>query len=235
MATDLACKWVQSTVAGFLEMSRSRYPEAAGQLATRTRCSGSHKPCDPRLAASQTNAGVGYILLHRMTEADAILNEAEQTWMQILDSIDSLDVPVVSISSSFHFRLASKNLQGFAQARRRRYARLCEASLAIARFNRLFTTANPLPSEAVEHRSTSLRTLLSDVLGPHSPEVRLLSSTAELPHNEADELLYGEKVGAVRASSPDDVRCPFGRVPEFGNLGRAHGVAQPQNRDAWWR
>ena len=195
MATDLACKWVQSTVAGFLEMSRSRYPEAAGHWLRALDVLDRSRPRDPRLAASQTNAGAGYILLHRMTEADAILNEAEQTWMQILDSIDSLDVPVVSISSSFHFRLASKNLQGFVQARRGRYARLCEASLAIARFNRLFTTANPLPSEAVEHRSTSLRTLLSDVLGPHSPEVRLLSSTAESPHNEADELLYGEKVG----------------------------------------
>ena len=173
MATDLACKWVQSTVAGFLEMSRSRYPEAAGHWLRALDVLDRSRPRDPRLAASQTNAGVGYILLHRMTEADAILNEAEQTWMQILDSIDLLDVPVVSISSSFHFRLASKNLQGFVQARRGRYARLCEASLAIARFNRLFTTANPLPSEAVEHRSTSLRTLLSDVLGPHSPEVRL--------------------------------------------------------------
>ena len=195
MATDLACRWVQSTVAGFRQMSRSRYPEAAGNWLRALDVLERTKTCDPRLAASQTNAGAGYILLHRMSEADAMLSEAEQTWMHVLDSIASLDVPLVSISSSFHFRLASKNLQGFAQARRRRYVRLCEASLAIARFNRLFTTANPLATEAVEHRSTSLRTFLSDVLGPLSPEVRLLSSTAESPHKEVLESLYGEKAG----------------------------------------
>ena len=64
-------------------------PGCGRSLATRTRCSGSLPPRDPSLAASQTNAGAGYILLHRMTEADAILNEAEQTWIQVLDSIAS--------------------------------------------------------------------------------------------------------------------------------------------------
>lgn len=189
--------WVRSTIAGFGELSRSQHVEAAGHwLRARDLAEGS-PPSDAIHAASQTNAGVALVMLHRLAEADAVLSEAEQTWKDALAAVATLDVPVGGTSSSFHFRLASQSLESletFAEARRRRYAEMCETSLAIARFNRLFANPEHLADSDVEQRSMSLKGVLTETFGPRAPDVRLLAGGGALLRSPAGEELYAEKV-----------------------------------------
>jgi hypothetical protein len=179
--------WAATTTAGFRAMGASRHREAAHAwllaVEATTALSG-----DPRYAAGQTNIGVAYALLGLANEAEAAFNTAESSWTQVLDRLPELDVPVVGTSSSFHFRLASENLASFAEARRRRYARLCDACLAITRFNALFADrAAPQPKAALAAAARTLAPLLSDVLGSRSPEMSLLTEGASAS-------AYAEKV-----------------------------------------
>ncbi|HEX2840445.1 hypothetical protein [Hyphomicrobium sp.] len=95
------------------------------------------------------------------------------------ERIPTLDVPLVGTSSSFHFRLASGNVTSFTEARRKRYARLCDAALAITRFNRLFTRDERPSSAAIEAARQALASVLADVLGAGAPEIRLLAWAAD--------------------------------------------------------
>jgi hypothetical protein len=179
--------WAATTNAGFRAMGASRHRDAAHAwllaVEATTAFSG-----DPRYAAAQTNSGVAYALLGLANDAGAAFNTAESSWTQVLDRLPTLDVPVVGTSSSFHFRLASENLASFAEARRRRYARLCDACLAITRFNALFADRSaPPPKAALAAAACTLAPLLSDVLGAHSPEMSLLTEGASA-------LAYAEKV-----------------------------------------
>lgn len=188
--------WTNRTIAGFHAMSVSRREEAARcwvSVAEALRPAG---PSDPRYAACQSNAGVGHILLFQQAEAEAALGEAERSWMLVLSNVGILDVPVVGTSSSFHFRLASQNLPAFTEARRRRYAKLCEAALGMTRFNSLCARAMASAQDDVEAARRSLKILLSDILGPGAPELRLLADAPASVGGESSP--YAEKISAFR-------------------------------------
>jgi hypothetical protein len=198
MDVDSTPKWALCTIEGFRQLSRSRYQEAAENWILSLDMLVRSATCDARLASSQTNSGVGYVMLQRMSEADSILNKAEESWERVRAAVASLEIPVVSTSSSFHFRLATKNLQTFADARRQRYARLCEASLVITRFNRFLAEANLDLNGDMESCANLLKASLAEILGARSPEVRLLSnvsgSFATRSNLLADLLAYAEKI-----------------------------------------
>jgi hypothetical protein len=189
--TDTTSGWLEATIAGFRAMSASRHAAAARHWLAANDALHAATPHDPRRAASQANAGVAYILFARMDDADASLADAEQRWMRLLSHLASWDAPLRGQSSSFHFSLASRNLQAFQDAQRRRLARQCEAALAITRFNRLAAGNRPAADDAIV---PALASLLSDVLGPNSPEVRLLRASEASP--------YADKVAAHENRHP---------------------------------
>jgi hypothetical protein len=162
---------------------------------------------NPLRAASQNNAGAAYVLLRQTLDAEAALADAERCWMQLLGAIATADIPISGRSSAFHFSLASQNIDAFQNAHRRRYSRLCEAGLAITRFNRLLASAEPSASAAVV---PALASQLADLLGPQSPEVRLLLATPALsPETGAADSHYADKIAAFASRrapmpSPDD-------------------------------
>jgi hypothetical protein len=166
--------WAGATIAGFRAMSACQWRDAAqAWLNSLEMQNGS--PEDPRRAAAQTNGASAYALLGLARDAERTFQIATQSWMRLLARLPDLDVPIVGTSSSFHFRLASQSLASFAEARRRRYAQLCESCLGITRFNALFADRSEPPAHAGLAAATrSLVLLLSDTLGRRSPEVRVL-------------------------------------------------------------
>lgn len=190
--------WVDATTAGFRAMGSSHYREAAGHWLAARDALPDADPDDPRRAAGETNAGVALALLGEPGEADAALAAAERSWMRLLGRAGtSPDIPVKAGSSSFHFRLASENLAVFQDLHRMRIQRQCEAALAITRFNRLVASAGPARENAIV---STLASLLSDILGARSPEVRLLSA-GPLPASETRtaDSPYADKVAALDA------------------------------------
>jgi hypothetical protein len=183
-------EWCDETIAGFGAMGASRYADAAAHWLVARDEFRSVAANDALAAAAETNAGVAYLLLGRTREGDAALGAAERAWQRYLDGVATSDVALSGSSSSFHLRLASRNTGAFQNAVRRRIARQCEAGLAMARFNRLLVGRTPEVSDAHEVAS-----LLSDVLGPRSPEVRLL-------HASSHDSLYAEKAAEL-AARPD--------------------------------
>lgn len=189
--------WVQATTAGFRALGASDAAKAAGHwLAARDALIEAAAE-DPRRAAGQTNAGAGFLLLGKRDNAERTLADAERRWMHLLAATTTGDVPVSGRSSAFHFRLASTNLAAFQNAQRLRLSRLCEAGLAIARFNRLLASDGASASAAV---APAVASQLTDLLGPRAPEVRLLlwtpGSASETP---AAHTIYAEKVSALGA------------------------------------
>ena len=189
--------WVQATIAGFRAMAASDAAKVAGHwLAARDALIEAAAE-DPRRAAGQTNAGAGYVLLRRRDDAERTLADAERRWMHLLAATTTGDVPVSGRSSAFHFRLASTNLAAFQNAQRLRLSRLCEAGLAITRFNRLLASDGTSASAAV---APAVASQLTDLLGPRAPEVRLLLSTpgpaSEVPDAHA---IYADKVATLDA------------------------------------
>lgn len=174
---DAVQAWVEATLAGFRALSASRHGEAASHWLAAYDILRPMAQTDPRVAASQTNAGAARLLLRQGEAAETLLVEAELSWMRILAGIAAWDVPITGHSSSFHFTLASRNLQAFRNAQRRRYTRQCEAALAITRFNLLLAGATPGACTSI---APVLAAQLSDILGPRAPEVRLLRA-AEHP------------------------------------------------------
>lgn len=189
--------WLEATIAGFGSMAASDTANAASHWLTARGALQVAAHNDPRRAASQTNAGAAHVLLRQSCDADAMLADAERLWTQLLGFTASADVSVPGRSSAFHFRLASTNLEAFQNVQRRRLARLCEAGLTITRFNRLLASAGPSACGAV---AASVASQLADFLGPHTPEVHLLS-TALQPSSEtsAADSIYADKVAALEA------------------------------------
>jgi hypothetical protein len=190
--------WRDETIAGFGAMGASRYADAAAYWLSARNGLRAFAANDAFVAAVETNIGVAHLLLQRLREADEAFGEAERAWQRCLDAAATSDVELAGSSSSFHLRLASRNTGAFQNAVRRRIARQCEAGLAMARFNRLHVGGTPATSDAHEVAS-----LLSDVLGPRSPEVRLL-------HASSGDSLYAEKAAEL-ASRPDLMSAADGR------------------------
>lgn len=182
--------WRNETIAGFGAMGASRYADAAAHWLAARIVLRSLTASNAFAAAAETNAGVAYLLLGHASEAEETLGAAERAWQCCLDGVATSDVELSGSSSSFHLSLASRNTGAFQNAVRRRIARQCEAGLAIARFNRLLVAGTPAASDT--HNAASL---LSDVLGPHSPEVRLLQASS------CDSLYAGKE--AELTSRPD--------------------------------
>lgn len=194
--TDETRDWPDATIAGFHAMGASRYAEAAKHWLAAREALASAPMHDPRRAASEANAGVAYILLRQQREAEAALADAARIWTDLLNTVEAADVTLAGRSSSFHFRLASQNLQAFQDAERRRHARQCDAGLAITHFNRLIASMGP---EAGEATMPALHTLLADIFGPRSPEVRLLApDAADTPYADKAEAL------ALRVAAPGE-------------------------------
>lgn len=190
--------WEAETIAGFQAIGASRIQEAAGHWIRAADLLAVESPPDPRSGTARSNAGVAHLLLGQRRAADQAFQAAEQFWIDLAEGIPTLDVPLVGTSSSFHFRLASGNVTSFTEARRKRYARLCDAALAITRFNRLFTRTD-LPSRAeIETGRQALASLLADALGAQAPEIRLLTSTADDDWAPA----YAEKIADFKARRP---------------------------------
>lgn len=191
--------WRDETIAGFGAMGASRYADAAAHWLSARYGLRSFAANDALVVAAETNTGVAYLLLRRASEADEALGEAERAWQRCLDGVATWDVELSGSSSSFHLGLASRNTGAFQNAVRRRIARQCEAGLAMARFNRLLVGGAPAASDA--HKVASL---LSDVLGPRTPEVRLL-------HASSCDSLYAEKAAEL-ASRPDFISAADDRL-----------------------
>lgn len=196
--------WVSATLAGFRAMGASDTARA-GRHWLAARDALSHPTSnDPLHAAGQTNAGAAHILLRQAGDAEATLADAERRWMQLLGSIATADVPIFGRSSAFHFSLASQNIEAFRNAQRRRLSRLCEAGLALTRFNRLLASATASASMAVV---PALAERLSDLLGPRSPEVRLLLETPEADSHYSDKIAAFEpRSAAAMGPATDDWR-----------------------------
>lgn len=173
--------WCDETIAGFSAMGASRSADAAAHWLSARNGLRSFVANEALVAAAETNTGVAYLLLRRAGEAHEALGKADRAWQRCLDGIATADVELFGSSSSFHLSLASRNTGAFQNALRRRIARQCEAGLAITRFNRLLIGGTPAASDAHE-----IASLLADVLGPRSPEVRLL-------HASSCDSLYAEK------------------------------------------
>lgn len=197
--THTGCEWADETIAGYRALGSSRPAEAAGHWLSAAALLSSAAPDDPRCAAANTNTGVAHVLLGQMRKAEILLAGAELGWAAYARYIETADVPLAGRSSSFHFRLASRNLATFQSIERRRLARHCQAGLAITRFNRLLVGAGAAASAAA---IPALASLLSDVLGPRALEVRLLAASSQPPHNRTDptDSLYAEKAAELSVS-----------------------------------
>lgn len=184
--------WVDATIAGFRAMGASRHADAAVHWLGAHTALASAAPHDPWLATSQTNAGAAHLLLRQQHEADMAFAEAERSWIRLLDDVATADVALPGRSSSFHFRLASRNLEAFQDVERARHAQQCEAGLAITRFNRALAGARQVPCD-----THSLIPLLSDALGARAADLRLLGAVG--PTSESDDTPYADKAEELTA------------------------------------
>jgi hypothetical protein len=194
MSADRTQNWATSTLRGFAEMSRARSEEAARfWLRAAAMLRGANND-DPLLAASLSNVGIAHLILQEQHDADRVFREAEEGWLRVMASITTLDVPMTGASSSFHFRLAAKAPDTLIDARRQRFLRLAEAAFAITRFNHFFTDIRNSTSSVVAQRADELKAILCDAVGPHSSEVRLLSTAAGQTDTASLFSIYGDKV-----------------------------------------
>lgn len=191
-------KWAEATVSGFDAMAQAQRSQAARHLLHARDALGETDAADARSAAAHSNAGAGLILHSRMRDASRALDAAEQSWLDVAGALRTAEIPLSGRSSSFHFRLAAQNLAAFEAARRRRYEQLCEAGLAITRFNRLFASTTTPRETAILDACTALTALLADTFGAQSPEARLLSQYGGgLVTSSDDPSPYSDKLAEV--------------------------------------
>lgn len=188
--------WANLTIAGFRALGASRQENAAFHwLAARDALVGCD-PLDPRRLASETNAGLAHAFIGQSHEADDALTCAESGWMHLLNDVTTADIPVRVGSSAFQFKLASENIEAFRDLHRTRASELCEAALAMTRFNRLVLTTDIGPGDAL---IAPLSALLRTALGAHAHEVSLLQAEASTA-DERDALSsYAEKAAQLEA------------------------------------
>lgn len=194
--SEINPEWAALMADGFGALARGMRDEAADcwQRAFDTLAPDSEG--DARLAVGHSNVGAGHLLLGRTRDADAAFARAEQTWLKTIAALPTLDFPVVGLSSAFHFRLASRNLPAFQEVRRKRYAELCEACLALTRFHRLLANARSRAPRVIEDSARALTDLLSRSFGPRCADVRLLESRFGAATIDEDACLspYADKV-----------------------------------------
>ncbi len=201
-ASNAQKSWVESTVRGFEELSLRRNAAAARLWLEADAALPEEVAFDPLRAASRSNAAAAHLLLGARHEADRCFGAAERSWQAVIVGIETLDVPMTGASSSFHFRLAAQTAGAFVAARRARYRRLAEAALAITRFNRgVLGARNPAAIRAAG-RSHALRLVLSETLGPASPEVRLLAIFPGSIESASVAAIFREKSDAIAARVP---------------------------------
>lgn len=203
--------WKNETMAGFEAMARGCYAEAAQRWSVALNFVIEAELADPRRAAALSNVGAGRILAGQGTAAIEILDQSAQAWRRVTAGIETVDVPMTGTSSAFHFRLASRHLAAFQNARRSRLSELCAASLAITQFNR--ACAQPSKNAEIAQAAGALADVLSRCLGPHAPEVRMLQPSCEVGTSEASNgnAPYADKFAALTAR-----RCE--RADVFGTL-----------------
>lgn len=199
--TETTRLWAAAMIAGFRAMGAAQYAEAARHWLSARTALGDVSAGDPRKAATETNAGVAHALLGDAAEASAALANAEQRWMTLLGRVQSADVPVAVGSSSFHFRLAAENTEAFQSMQRKRLTRQCEAGLAITRFNRL--AAGSSSAAAGDGVALTLASLLSEILGSYSPEVKLLRTSTLGEEAAPDNRPYAEKAAQLESRLRD--------------------------------
>ena len=188
--------WENVTIAAFRAMSSTRYAEAAELWGSADMLLSSAEPDDPRRVASLNNQGLSYALTGKRESALSALAEAALLWTEMSSRVATMTIPLVGGSSSFHFRLASKNLAAFEGARRRPYEKLCAAGLAISRFNRLLLREPAASTAPIATSAASLADLLADVFGPCAPDVRLLSDATTRAADDQAYSPYGDKIVA---------------------------------------
>jgi hypothetical protein len=188
--------WTQLTIAGFRHLSNGTYGQAAFAWLSAADFYAEAPEDDPRYATAHNNAGIAYSLLGRNSHAEGEFTIAERNWTHALTTIASLDVPLASGSSSFHFRLVSTCPEAFADVHRRKYEARCRTSIAIAQFNAAATTAKQLSAEKIKVQARNLRSLTSDTYGQNSSESRLLSAILEKTRS-LDASLYRDKIARV--------------------------------------
>lgn len=187
--------WVESTVAGFDRLSRSRAEDAARRWLEADAVLGSGKAQFESLAAaSRSNAGVARLLLGHEHEAERCFEAAEQSWQSAIAEVAALDVPMGGTSSSFHFRLAAKQPDVLITIQRDRYRRLAEAARAITQFNRTLIYRQTRGIAQINQRASVLRTNLRDLLGYGAPEARLLSACIDTSSDAAIYAIYADKL-----------------------------------------
>lgn len=192
--------WAQQTISAFVALSRAEIISAARSwLRAEATLEGATSPA-PVIAACRSNSGIAHLILENSNEADVAFREAEERWRQAIESVATLDVPLTG-TSSFHFRLAAKVPHALMEARRRRYRHLAEVAGAITRFNHLFVDAANIESGLVARRMSELASILSEILGPASAEVCLLTMTGASQNGAATFSPYGRK-SAEFARSP---------------------------------
>jgi len=199
---EAANDWLSATRSGFHAAAASDSETAARHWLAAHDALRMATPDDPLRAAAETNAGAAHVLLRQRGRAERSLAEAERLWLRILEAIAVADIPISGRSSAFHFRLASQSLEAFRDAQRQRLARLSTAGLEMTRFNRHLARAAP---SADTMAAAALASELAKLLGPHSPEVRLLAE------RHAASSHYADKIAAFDAN-----RAPMSEVPSDG-------------------
>lgn len=170
--------WTDQSLHAFAAMARAQIDDAARLwLRAASIAEGAQSPVSS-LAASRSNAGVAHLILDNARDARHAFRKGEEGWRLVIADIATLDIPMTG-ATSFHFRLATKVPHALIEARRERYRQLAEAALAITRFNLLFVDDGDPASEIVALQARDLTAMLRDILGPGSPEVRLLATPAE--------------------------------------------------------
>jgi hypothetical protein len=188
--------WTQLTIAGFRHLSNAEYEQAAFSWLRAVDFSASLRDEDLRSATTHNNAGVAYGLLGRDSHAQVEFDIAERNWAHTLTTIASLDVPITSGSSSFHFHLVSASPDAFADVHRRKYDARCRTSVAIARFNTLIADAKRFPTENIRIQAQKLESLTTDTYGQNSPESWLLRAISK-KFGSAASSLYRDKITRI--------------------------------------
>lgn len=187
--------WVESTVAGFERLSRSRAKDAARCWLEADAALGPEQTeFESLAAASRSNAGVARLLLGHEHEAGQCFEAAEQSWQNVIADVAALDVPIGGASSSFHFRLAAKAPDILTSIQRERYRRLAEAARAITQFNRTLIRARAQDLAQIDQRASALRATLRDLLGYGAPEARLLSACIDTCSDGDIYAIYADKL-----------------------------------------
>lgn len=194
--------WVKGTVAGLQEMASGRSTEAARCWLAAEAALGAEEGFDAARAAARSNSGVAHVLLDCRSEAERCLADAERAWRHVVEGIAHLDVPLTGASSSFHFRLAATAPEVLIGARRHRYRNIAEAALAATQFNRLFSMHPRIDVDRIAARAGELKPELIDRLGARSPEVRLLSASAEGAGANVAYAVYADKVVETSQRAP---------------------------------